>query len=112
MVLEHSSGSGFQMVVIIWIPIVYSRYKKFRVHLYVRYVYVYVFATDKRGIKKLKFQDENFGVLEVDNKMVLFDTCDVWLDPITTVDKVRKGGAFHKFRNQIRGGKGIVVSSL
>ena len=61
---------------------IYSRYKKFRVHLYVRYVYV--FATDKRGIKKskfqaepfffkklkklkkLKFQDENFGVLEVE----------------------------------------------
>ena len=39
MVLEHSSGSGFQMVVII-VPSVYSRYQKFGVHLYIRYVYV------------------------------------------------------------------------
>ena len=37
----------------------------------------------------LKLLDENFGVLKADQKMVLFDTCDVWLDPVTSVDKVK-----------------------
>jgi|FrelakmetLWP11LW_1041352.scaffolds.fasta_scaffold214339_1 hypothetical protein len=36
----------------------------------------------------MKLLDENFGVLKVNEKLVLFDTCDVWLDPVTTVDKV------------------------
>ncbi len=36
----------------------------------------------------MKLLDDNFGVLEADRKLVLFDTCDIWLDPLTTADKV------------------------
>ena len=44
---------------------------------------------DGKEATVFKLLDDNFGVLEVDRKLVLFDTCDIWLDPSTTADKVR-----------------------
>jgi hypothetical protein len=43
---------------------------------------------DGKEATVLKLLDDNFGVLEADRKLVLFDTCDIWLDPLTTADKV------------------------
>lgn len=38
--------------------------------------------------KVFKLLDDNFGVLEVKDRLVLFDTCDFWLDQFVTADKV------------------------
>jgi len=40
--------------------------------------------------KVLRLLDDNFGVLEIGDKLVLFDTCDFWLDPLKTADKLNK----------------------
>ena len=57
-----------------------------------------VYYEAKEG-KVYKILNENFGILIVDMKLVLFDTCDFWLDPGTTADTVSKAPA--TWRRQI-----------
>ena len=34
--------------------------------------------------------DENFGLIKIDQGLVLFDTCDLWISPNTTASKAAK----------------------